>query len=191
MMANTQIAARWRGLSDDSIEHLVLRCSDAGILADSVLLNNRDENFAVRYRIRCDLLWRVRNCEIEVIGERRVELSTNGDGIWADGNGRDLPELNGAIDVDLSVTPFTNTLPIRRLALRKGQSANIMTAYVHFPDLTVAADPQRYTCLEPMRLYRYESLDIDSVREIEVDADGLVVNYPGLFRRVALQPVGK
>jgi hypothetical protein len=52
------------------------------------------------------------------------------------------------------------------------------------PSLNVTADPQRYTCLEPMRRYRFESLDSDFVREIEVDKNGLVVLYPGLFRRV-------
>jgi len=54
--------------------------------------------------------------------------------------------------------------------------------------LTVTIDPQRYTCLEPMRRYRYESLDSDFTREIEVDLDGLVVVYPGLFKRIAWTP---
>ncbi|MCK6454853.1 MAG: putative glycolipid-binding domain-containing protein [Alphaproteobacteria bacterium] len=39
-------------------------------------------------------------------------------------------------------------------------------------------------CLERLRRYRYESLDSDFARKIEVDADGLVVAYPGLFRRM-------
>jgi hypothetical protein len=52
------------------------------------------------------------------------------------------------------------------------------------PGLAVATDRQRYTCLEPNRRYRYESLDSDFTRDIEVDEDGLVVTYPGLFRRV-------
>ena len=96
-----------------------------------------------------------------------------------------MPGLDGAIDVDISATPFTNTLPIRRLQLAPGDSAEIRTAYIHLPDLEIVRDPQRYTCLEPLRRYRYESLDSDFVREIEVDADGLVVTYPGLFKRLA------
>jgi hypothetical protein len=95
-----------------------------------------------------------------------------------------LPHLQGAIDVDLSASPFTNTLPIRRLDLPQGRSAEIQVAYVLFPDLSVALDPQRCTCLEPNRRYRYESLDSDFVREIEVDSEGLVMAYPGLFRRI-------
>jgi hypothetical protein len=185
MMADTRITASWRGWSGDSLEHLVLRCSDAATLADSVVLNEEGDKFAVLYRVRCDALWRVRGCEIEIIGDRRITLVTMGDGVWADENGRELSQLHGAIDVDLSVTPFTNTLPIRRLKLRKNQSADITAAYVHFPDLSITADPQRYTCMDPMRLYRYESLDSDFARDIEVDAHGLVMNYPRLFKRLA------
>ena len=59
-----------------------------------------------------------------------------------------------------------------------------MPSYIQLPELTVTTDRQRYTCLDPNRRYRYESLDSDFTREIEVDGDGLVVTYPGLFRRV-------
>ena len=51
-------------------------------------------------------------------------------------------------------------------------------------ELTVTKDPQRYSCIESRARYRYESLDSDFVREIETDRDGLVVIYPGLFRRI-------
>ena len=98
--------------------------------------------------------------------------------------GTPRPDLAGAFDVDLSATPFTNTLPIRRLGLAAGQAETIHVVYVRFPDLEVTINRQRYTCLEPRRRYRYESVDSDFTREIEVDPDGLVVTYPGLFRRV-------
>ena len=96
-----------------------------------------------------------------------------------------LPKLRGAIDVDISATPFTNTLPIRRLSMRLGQSEEILAVYVQVPSLAVSTDRQRYTCLEAGKRYRYESVDSDFTRDIEVDEHGLVVNYPGLFRRVA------
>ena len=88
------------------------------------------------------------------------------------------------MDVDLALTPFTNTLPIRRLGLGTGESAEIRVAYVELPAFAVTTDPQRYTCLEPERRYRYESLESGFVREIDIDVNGLVVTYPGLFRRV-------
>ena len=52
------------------------------------------------------------------------------------------------------------------------------------PALTLTTDPQRYTCLEARKRYRYESIDSDFTRDIEVDNRALVVTYPGLFRRL-------
>jgi len=85
--------------------------------------------------------------------------------------------------IDLSASPFTNTLPVRRCNLAIGESIDIIAAYVAFPELTLTPDPQRYTRLDAL-IYRYESLDSDFTRDIEVDGNGLVVNYPGLFRRL-------
>lgn len=48
--------------------------------------------------------------------------------------------------------------------------------------LAVTPDPQRYTRLAEDR-YVYESRDSDFRREITVDTHGLVVDYPGLYRR--------
>jgi hypothetical protein len=180
------IVARWQDWSGDGIQHLVLRKGPEEIVAEAVVLFAAEETrFAARFRILCDDTWRVRRAEAGLIGDdRRIDLAGDGAGHWRDGAGKPVPHLDGAIDVDLPVTPFTNTLPIRRLDLAAGQSAEIRVVYIHLPDYTVTTDPQRYTCLEPGRSYRYESLDSDFVREIEIDADGLVVTYPGLFRRL-------
>ena len=182
-----RIVARWQDWSGIGIEHTVIRCTQASSTAEGVVVGAANsEPFAVRYQIRCDGSWTLNYASIEIIGEqRRVELFSDGRGKWTDASGNALPDLDGAIDVDISATPFTNTLPIRRLRLEQGHSAEIRAAYVRIPDLDIVRDPQRYTCLAPLRRYRYESLDSDFVREIEVDTDGLVVTYPGLFRRLA------
>jgi hypothetical protein len=91
--------------------------------------------------------------------------------------------MDGAIDVDLPITPFTNTLPIRRLRLAAGTRAELTTIYVRTPALSVEIDQQRYICVEPLRRYRYEAVDGTFSADLEVDADGLVIDYPGLFRR--------
>jgi hypothetical protein len=55
--------------------------------------------------------------------------------------------------------------------------------YVRVPELTMEIDRQIYTCVEPLRDYRYETVDGSFTREIDVDEGGLVATYPGLFRR--------
>jgi uncharacterized protein len=96
-----------------------------------------------------------------------------------------VPELDGCIDVDIGFTPSTNTLPIRRLRLDVGRSADVDAAWVRFPELTVERLPQRYTRLAENR-YRYESRDGDFTAELVVDDAGLVMTYEGLWERVGL-----
>ena len=180
------IVARWQDWNAKGVEHLVLRESAREIVAESVVVGSADDSvFALRYRVRCDKSWRVRSAEIALVGsDRKIEITADGKGNWSGPSGKPLPKLSGAIDIDLSATPFTNTLPIRRLKPKPGQSAEIVTVYILTPALTLATDPQRYTCLEPLKRYRYESIDSDFTREIEVDNRGLIVTYPGLFRRL-------
>jgi uncharacterized protein len=183
---NRKIIVRWHDWSGKGIEHLVLREGPDEIVAEAAVLGTAEDGFfAARYRILCDKSWRVRKAEIAQVGEGdALELASDGVGNWVDGSAAPLLQLAGAIDIDISITPFTNTLPIRRLHLQTGHSQDILAAYVQLPSLAVTIDRQRYTCLELDRRYRYESLDSDFTRDIEVDRHGLVVTYPGLFRRV-------
>ena len=175
---------RWRDWSGAGVEHLVLTTGEHGITADSAVVGTVDGvPFAARYTIGCDPEWRVRSVTAEVVGGGRVRLAADGAGNWTDEGGRSQPALAGAIDVDLSITPFTNTLPIRRLGLAAGESAEILVVYLDFPELRVSVDRQRYTCLDPMRRYLFEAVDGTFAREIRVPGDGLVLTYPGLFRR--------
>ena len=84
--------------------------------------------------------------------------------------------------MDFVLTPLTNSLPVHRLALSVGASAEIVTAWVDAPSLEVHPDPQRYTRTGTLT-YLFESLDSDFSREITVDQAGFVVDYPGLFAR--------
>lgn len=176
--------ARWEEWSGRGLQHVLLTEHADGIMAEAVCIVAGEGEFAARYRIRCDTGWRCRELDVEVVDTgRALRLRGDGRGHWTDGAGAPRPELDGAIDVDLPITPFTNTLPIRRLALAAGGSAEIDVVYVRAPALTVEIDRQRYTCLTPLRRYRYEAVDGSFTAEIEVDGDGLVLTYPQLFRR--------
>ncbi len=93
--------------------------------------------------------------------------------------------LRGCLDVDLSWSPSTNTLPIRRLGLEVGQaSAALTAAWVRFPDLALIPLEQEYRRLSDRR-YRYTSRGGAFTAEIDVDEHGLVVNYGDFWKRVA------
>jgi uncharacterized protein len=99
----------------------------------------------------------------------------------------DLMALHGLTDVDLGITPATNTLPIRRLDPAIGEAVAVTAAWVRFPELTIEPLPQRYIRLADRR-YRYESAGGAFVAEIEVDDLGLVTTYEGGWQRVAVSP---
>ena len=93
-----------------------------------------------------------------------------------------LKEFEGLVDVDLQVTPATNTLPIRRLQLGVGESAETDALWVRFPELALERLPQRYTRTGEFR-YTYESRGGAFRAELEVDAQGLVVRYGDIWKR--------
>ena len=84
--------------------------------------------------------------------------------------------------LDFEISPATNTLPIRRLDPKMGETRDIRVAWVRFPELRVEPTRQRYTRVAERR-YRFENLDSGYSVEILVDDAGLVLEYPDLWAR--------
>ncbi len=175
---------RWQALQSSDREHLVLTETDDSIVAESVYLSGGGPDaFGVCYRLVCNKDWTLRQFESQIMGvSDKLLIRRNESGAWDDGT-NEVGALKDAIDFDVSISPFTNTLAIRRLRLAPGESADIAVAYVSYPAHTVMLDPQRYICKSPTE-YIFESVDSDFKSEITVDEDGLVVYYPELFARI-------
>ena len=92
------------------------------------------------------------------------------------------PEYRDCVDVDLSFTPATNTLPIRRLDLDVGKEAEVHVAWLVWPELSVQRVDQRYARIANDR-YRYTQDDFEA--ELTIDEQGLVLEYEGLWRAIA------
>ncbi len=174
------------------LEHLRLLQQQEGIVADGLILGVQEqEPFRVHYEIHCTVHWRLRAVHVNVLSDvtQSLHLLTDGEGTWTTEDGKTIPLLEGCLDIDLSITPFTNTLPIRRLALQPDSTATLTMAYIAVPQMQIEVTEQRYTCLDvtpSTGRYRFESLEhgVSSfTAELPVDRDGLVLDYPGLFRR--------
>ena len=169
------------------------RASEA-VVADGLVLLYRD-GLALRchYRLTADAHWRARALDLVVqLGgpeprEAALALAGDGKGRWRV-DGAHAPALDGCLDLDIQVTPFTNTLPIRRLDLAAGEIADLRAVYVPLPDLTPVPAEQSYACLRPLGLsgglYRYESRASGFSADLPVDSGGFVVDYPDSFRRI-------
>ena len=180
----------WQALEWPGLEHVVVSADATGFRASGQLAVGPPVGPAsVSYQLSCDAAWRLTGLTISAAsatGSRTLILSAGQDGHWlADGEPR--PDLDGCVDVDISLTPLTNTLPIRRVAWAHGSPQDLDVVYVSAPDLTIRRASQRYTPLaagptDHAGLYRYESGSFKA--ELTVDGDGFVSDYPGLWRRV-------
>lgn len=186
----------WSRVDLPGTEILQLKMGEQEIAANSVALSvdEAGEPFELHYTLALDPNWQAHRVTLMLThsGEKKsLELRLGPDAKWRLGIGRALPELEGCPDVDISATPFTNTLPIRRLRLPVGASREIAVAYLAVPSLRIARRHQRYTHLESTSgadRYLFESLPGGFRAELLVDADGLVVEYPGLFARFQPSP---
>ena len=180
----------WTPWSEPGLEHLHLLQQDGNILADSIIVGVSNRlPFRLHYEITCDSNWKVKELGLTILSSsgKSIKIQADGQGHWSTNTGDPVPSLEGCIDVDISATPFTNTLPIRRLALSPGQSAELLVAYASIPEIELKPERQRYTCLEwntDRGLYKYEGLESGFSTELPVDSEGLVIDYPGLFKRV-------
>lgn len=177
---------RWRAVSGEGLEHLTISPEADGIVVRGVVIGDRDAiPYGLDYTIVCAPDWTVRELDLATTAGMAFSLHSDGAGRWLNHDGRHLAEFDGCLDVDLAGTPFTNTLPIRRIDWdRQLAPVALKVLYVPFDNFVPVLDRQIYACLEPGRRFRYVAADRDFEVELAVDRDGLVMDYPGLFERV-------
>ena len=179
--------AEWQYYRHPGSDRATLSSTDHGFhLSGRANLRFPEGLTAITYAISCDSRWRPRAARVDLRRGRhahflRIEIE---DGSWTI-DGFHHRELEGFTDVDLSVSPSTNTLALRRLDLPVGGAGEFDVGWIVFPDLEVRAVRQRYTRLAPFH-YRYEGLHYGFVAEFGVDDLGLVTEYPEFWTRLPL-----
>jgi hypothetical protein len=180
-------AVVWKNLLLDGRDYCGLwQVSDGWLLKGTVVGVLKDQRpVLASYEVYADENWLTHRVHVErTIGAdvKTLDLNVESRGVWRSA-GQELPALSGCDDVDLALTPATNTLAIRRLNLEIGRSASVIVAWVKFPDLMVQPLSERYTRLANDK-YRYQS-NTGFAADITVDELGLVITYPGAWERIA------
>ena len=148
----------------------------------------RDEGgpTAIHYMVRCNAGWETKKAHIQGWrGDQSVDFLFARDGVgrWSL-NGVACPAVTGCIDLDLSFTPATNLLPLRRLDLAVGGMAEVRSAWLEWPAGALTGLVQRYA-RESSTAYRYEA-DLPGsdtfVGVLRVDRHGWVLDYAGLWQ---------
>jgi hypothetical protein len=155
--------------------------------------------YRLDYVLQTSAGWVTRTMRISVQGDgwrRSLQLTRDQHGRWtseaSSGGSVDLPPpggdsgaLDDAVDVDLGLSPLTNSMPILRHRLHEqAGAADCVMAWVSVPDLTLHRSLQRYEHLRTTAMgavVRFISGDFRA--DLVVDAAGLVVDYPQLARR--------
>jgi|SRR5262245_9570601 len=185
--AESAMLLSWRRTDVVGLELLALTIGAERVFAQSTVICIEDGGFRLDHAWELTGDWRAMSLKVvrqDTDGRRALTLERDGNSWRVDGEHR--ADLDGTEEPDLSVTPFCNTLPIRRMTTAAASAdLTLDTAYVSGADLTVARSRQRYVRQGPRR-FRYIDLGLSAGFEadLEVDDLGLVLHYQHLFERV-------
>lgn len=174
----------WRRLDQPGYESARLVQNDPGwLLAGTAVFSHENQTCRLGYWINCAAQWLTVSARVKGwIGKKAVELeiSTDANRRWFM-NGEESTAVAGCLDLDLNFSPSTNLLPIRRLGLVIGQSAEVKAAWLRFPSFTLEPFEQRYHRIDTLT-YRYESAGGEFVRVLQVNSAGFITHYPGFWQ---------
>ena len=175
----------WSGIAYHSLENCVLTHRDESIDVNSVIVGEHDDKiYRVDYSIKINRNWECIFFEMKAqLSDKKESISfhSDGRGNWTK---NDVPanEFKGCIDIDISLTPFTNSLPIKRLQWELNKPQQVKLLFLDILSQKIVPVQQRYTKLSNTE-YKFENVPNDFEAIITVDEWGLVVNYPELFVR--------
>jgi uncharacterized protein len=178
----------WRRIMDDqSFEQATFTFGiSAHQIEGIVLVAQAGAPLRLEYKVNCDARWSTKYCLIrQNFMGHQTNLALRAEGDRWQVNGIITPELDGCTDVDLGLSPSTNTLAINRLRLAEGAKGVIRAAWVKFPECTVAVLPQSYECIGN-RQYLYRSLTSDFKALLDIDENGVVKTYERIWQQIAL-----
>jgi hypothetical protein len=176
----------WTKDDPPGMELAEVRLSESALAASGVAIGSAPAPYRLDYSLVADKGFVTAGLRVEARGEglhNTIDLWRSEEGRWRV-DGRDLPELDDALDCDLGLSPLTNSMPVLRHGLLAGTgSVELLMAWVSVPDLSVHASPQRYTGLGD-RIVRFDSLDDPFTADITFGENGLVLDCPGIGRRL-------
>jgi uncharacterized protein len=183
-MTQARTSILWRRLDQPGHDSARLTERTTGAILDGTAVFS-EAGLACRlnYRIECDTAWRTVSASVRGwLDATEIDLAIEAGPARAwTLNGRPCPNVQGCEDVDLSFTPATNLLPIRRAALGVGGRAAVRAAWLVFPAVALEPLDQIYERVAERR-YDYQSHGGAFRAILDTNAVGFVTEYSGLWR---------
>lgn len=173
----------WSGISNHSIEHcLIEENQDGNLISSTIIGTYQKQIYKVDYCIQTDKYWNTLSVKLKAdidLALWDIELQKHGYNWML--NDKLIAALDGVADVDISLTPFTNTLPIKRIAFKEQNPAIIEVVYFDVLGHNILPVKQIYTQVSSDE-YIYQNLATSFSAHITTDPQGLVKSYPKLFK---------
>lgn len=172
----------WTGKLYHSIENCILtKTVDGNEITSTIIGDYENKIYKIEYYIKTNKNWETTFVTLRTQFDNSNELLTleKKEGKWLL-NDTPNDELKNVFDIDISLSPFTNTLPINRLQLKDNERQIIEVVYFDILEKEIKPVKQIYTRLATDQ-YIYENYDKSFKADIKIDEHGLVVEYPKLF----------
>lgn len=134
------------------------------------------------YSVECNPRWETVSGRVRgSIGSQNANYAiTRQNGIWTL-NGAPVESLDDLVDLDLSFTPATNLIQIRRISLPENEIVEAPVAWFDVLSGTLTRLPQIYQ-RRSERLIWYEAPTVGYRGLLELDVNGFISHYPGLWK---------
>lgn len=179
----------WSGIEYHSLENCIID-SNVDVIVNSIIIGSYNEKiYRVEYLIKLNELWETHYCFVksQIDSEiKNIEFGKN-QNMWSL-NGKYFDSFDDCTDVDIPLTPLTNSLSINRLKLNQGQEREIDVIYIDLLEDSIEHVKQKYRRISS-EVYKYENIPNDFETEIKVDDAGFVIDYPQLFTRTSRKEV--
>jgi hypothetical protein len=182
-MTAAPISMFWRRLDTPGHDACWLEQANGRWRISGATVFRHDAGPAVlNYHVVCSQTWTTLSGFIDGrVGERPVRFDIRrGANGWTL-NGAPVPGLDAMLDLDLSFTPATNLIQLRRVSVPAGRKTPIDVAWLDIDAVVLGPLHQVYERLDERRLaYAAPSVGYEAV--LELADNGFIAHYPGLWR---------
>jgi hypothetical protein len=172
----------WRRLDTPGHDTCRLEQEQTGwSLHGTAIFRHRSGPVSLSYSVQCDLRWKTLSGRVNgIAGDQHVDYFVSHQGKGWSLNGEEVPGLEHLVDLDLSFTPATNLLQLRRVSILKNEPVQLPVAWLDFDTGRLTELKQTYQRRADMEVW-YEAPSVGYKGLFALEPNGFIRHYPNLW----------